>query len=238
MLNVFAVPGEVFEEIKASAASTATWLAPALIFVLVSWVGTWLIFSQDTFKHQLSEITDQAVQKSIEKAHMSKEQAEQARQMAEKMASISSTIGAYGGALVVAFASPFFWGLIVWLVGTKALKADFPFMKAVEVVGLGNTIAVLEAIVKVLLILGLGNLFASPSLALVVKDFDPQNPSHSLLAVVDVMTFWLLAVRSVGLARLSGVPFAKAGIWIFGIWATYTGLFAGLGFALRAAFGR
>ena len=37
------------------------------------------------------------------------------------------------------------------------------------------------------------------------------------------MTFWLLAVRAMGLARLSGVSFIKAALWVFGIWAAYTG---------------
>ena len=49
------------------------------------------------------------------------------------------------------------------------------------------------------------------------------------------MTFWLLAVRAIGLARLSGVSFAKAAVWVFGIWAAYTGFFIGLGALVQAA---
>ncbi len=111
-------------------------------------------------------------------------------------------------------------------------------MKAVEVVGLANMISVLDGIVKTLLIVGLGNLYASPSLVLLVKEFDPQNTVHSLLAIVNVMTFWLLAVRAMGLARLSGASFAKAALWVFGIWAAYTGFFVGLGVLAKAAFKR
>ncbi len=119
-----------------------------------------------------------------------------------------------------------------------ASKGNFPYMKAVEVVGLANMIGVLDVIVKTLLIVGLGNLYASPSLVLLVKEFDPQNPVHSLLAVVNVMTFWLLAVRAIGLARLSGASVAKAALWVFGIWAAYTGLLVGLGALAQAAFKR
>jgi hypothetical protein len=111
-------------------------------------------------------------------------------------------------------------------------------MKAVEVVGLANMIGVLDVIVRTLLIVGMGNLYAAPSLGLLVKDFDPQNPVHSLLAVVNVMTFWLLAVRAIGLARLSGASFAKAALWVFGIWAAYTGFLIGLGALAQAAFKR
>ena len=111
-------------------------------------------------------------------------------------------------------------------------------MKAVEVAGLANMVSVLEVIVKTLLIVGLGNLYAAPSLVLLVQEFDPQNTVHSLLALVNVMTFWLLAVRAVGLARLSGASFGKAAAWVFGIWAAYTGFLVGLGVLAKAAFKR
>jgi VIT1/CCC1 family predicted Fe2+/Mn2+ transporter len=71
-------------------------------------------------------------------------------------------------------------------------------------------------------------------LALAVKDFDAQNPVHGLLAAVNVMTFWLLAVRSIGLARLSGASFGKAAAWMFGIWAAFTALMVGFSFAMLA----
>src|SRR5438067_7124752 len=118
LLNVFAIPGEVFEEVKNTVPASGNWLAPALLFIVAGWVAAWLIFSQDSLKHQMSEIADKAIQKQIEKAHMSKEQAEQTRQMGEKWGSISTRVAAYAGPVLVAFASPFWWGLIFWLVGT------------------------------------------------------------------------------------------------------------------------
>lgn len=236
MLNVFATPGDVFQEVKTANVSTANWLAPALILIAVSWVAAWLIFSQESIRHQLAEVTEQAIQKQVERGHMSEQQAEQAQAMGEKWAGISSRIGAGLVPVVTGFGGPFVWGLFVWLVGAKVLKGNFPYMKAVEVVGLGNMVNVLEMIVRTLLIVGLGNLYASPSLVLLVKQFDPQNTAHSLLALVNVMTFWLLAVRAIGLARLSGASFAKAAAWVFGIWAAYTGLFLGLGLLAKAAF--
>jgi hypothetical protein len=238
LLNVFATPGDVFQEVKTASVSTANWLAPAVILLLVGWVSGWLIFSQDSIQHQLSEITDQAIQKQVERGHLSEQQADQARAMGEKWAGISSKIGAALVPAFAGFASPFVWGLIVWLAGAKVLKGNFPYMKAVEVVGVANMISVLEVIVKTLLIVGLGNLYAAPGLVLLVKDFDPQNPVHSLLAVVNVMTFWLLAVRAIGLARLSGASLAKAALWVFGIWAAYTGFLIGLGALAQAAFKR
>ena len=233
LLNVFATPGDVFQEVKAAPVSTANWVVPALILIVVSWVASWLIFSQPAINHQLSEITEQAIQKQVDQRHMSEQDAERARAMGEKWAGISAKIAAGLAPVVGGFITPFFWGLIVWGVGVGLLKGNFPYMKAVEIVGLANMVSVLEVIVRTLLIVGLGNLYASTSLVLLVKEFDPQNTVHSLLALANVMTFWILAVRGVGLARLSGVSVAKAVTWVFGIWAAYTGLLVGFGFLAK-----
>ena len=138
LLNVFATPADVFQEVKTVRPSTANWLVPALILILVSWAATAVIFSQNSIKHQLSELTDQAIQKQVESSHMSEQQAEQARAMGEKWAGISSKIGVAIVPVFYGLLTPFVWGLIIWLVGVKVLKGDFPYMKAVEVVGLGN----------------------------------------------------------------------------------------------------
>jgi hypothetical protein len=236
-LNVLVAPGEVFDQVKSSSPSAANWLVPALLLIAVSWLGASLVLSQDAFKRQISEYSEKAIEKQIARAHMTQAQADQARAMGEKMAGISTVVSAVAGPVVMGFATPFVWGFFLWL-AAKGLKGGVAYMKAVEVVGLSNSIGVLEAVLKTLLILALGNLFASPSLALLVKDFDPQIPTHSLLAAVNVMTFWILAVRAIGLARLAGASVGKAALWVFGIWIAYTGFFAALGFVMQAAFRR
>ena len=237
LLNVFAAPGEVFEALKPAPSTAANWLVPTVLFILTSWLSAWLIFSQDSIKQQLNDITDQAFQKQVDQGRLSEQQAEQAREAAAKYGGIGSKIGAVAGPVIVGFASPFCWGLIFWLVGNKALKGNFPYMKAVEAVGLTNAIGVLEVIVRTLLVVAMGNLYAAPNLALAVKGFDPQNTLHAILAMVNIMIFWLLLVRSIGVARLSGATLGKAAIWVFGIWAFYTAVFIGFGAAMKAAFG-
>ncbi len=234
LLNVFPTPGDVFEEVKAAPETAANWLVPALILIAVSWVGVVVIFSQPSIKQQLSELTEQAVQRQINSSHLSEQQAEQARAMGEKWAGLSSQVFAGLAPVVGGLVAPFLWGLIVWLLGAQFFEGHFPYMKAVEVVGLANMVSVLDVIVRTLLIVGLGNLYASPGPVLLVKQFDPQNPLHSVLGALNVMTLWLLAVRAIGLARLSGVSFARAAVWVFGIWAAYTGFFIGIGALFQA----
>jgi hypothetical protein len=238
IFNVFAAPGEVFDEVKSSPACSANWVVPALIAVVVGWLATPLIFSQEPIRHQLQEMTDQAIEKQVARSKASEQQAEQMRAAAEKFAGMGQKIAAYVMTPVMAFASPFIWGGILWFVGKKPLKANFTYMKAVEVVGLGNMIGVLDSIVRTLLIVSMGNLFASTSLVMLIKEYNPQNPVHNLLAMINIMTFWILGVRASGLARLSGASFLKSVAWVFGIWVTYTGAYFGLGLALQAIFSK
>src|SRR6516165_3828471 len=84
LFNVLATPGEVFEYVKNADISHANWIVPALLLILVSWLGAWVIFSQDSIQQQLREITDQAIEKSIQKQHLSEQQAEQARAIGAK----------------------------------------------------------------------------------------------------------------------------------------------------------
>ncbi len=238
MLNVLAAPGEVYEEVRRSGPCTANWLAPALLLIVVSWVASAVLFSQPNIQQQLRDITGQAVEKQVQKMKLPPEQAEKARDAAERYGAIGTKISMYAGPPVAGLVTPFFWGLILWGLARLFLKTPLTYMKAVEVVGLAAMISVLDAIVRTLLALAMGNLFASPSLALLVRHFDPQSPTHSLLAMVNIMTFWLLAVRSVGLSRLTGVTFVRAAAWVFGIWAAYTGFLIGVGALVNAVFNR
>jgi hypothetical protein len=212
----------------------ANWIVPAVILIVVSWLGTWIVFSQEPVRHQFSEMVDKAVQKQVESAHLSEQQAEQRREAGVKTGMIATVIGTVIGAVIMAFVTPFVWGLFLWLVGAKAMHAGFGYMKAVEAAGLCNMIDVLDGILKTLLIVAMGNLYASPSLALFIKNFDPENMLHGLAAYVNVMGIWLLAVRAVALARLAQTSFAKAAAWVFGIWFAYSAFFIGLSLGIKA----
>lgn len=237
LVNVFATPGEVFDQVKTARPATANWLVPALIFILVSWVGAWLIFSQDSIRQQLVEATDRAIDQRIQSAHLSPDQAERSREMATKYAGLAQKFVAYAGPPLAGFASPFFWGLVFWLLAGHAFKAGLPYMKAVEVAGLCNMINVLAAILKTLLVLVLGNLFAGPTPAVFLKDFDPQQPLHLLLSLADFTTIWVLALRALGLARLTNARWLKCAGWVFGLWFLYIGWTVGMA-ALGRAFTR
>lgn len=234
LFNVFATPGEVFDEVRLSPSCTANWIVPAALFVLVGWLGAWLVFSQPAIQHQINTMTETALEKQFEKSSMSDAQKEAALQQARKWAGLGSKISGVAAPLLTAFCSPFWWGLIFWLLGNKLMQGRFELMKAVEVAGLSNMIAVLGSVVTTLLIVSLGTVFAVPGPVVFLKQFDPNNPAHGALALFNVMSLWALGVKSVGLSRLAGVSLVKAAAWVFGLWAVYSGVKIGVALAVQA----
>lgn len=239
LLNVFAAPGDVFEEVKNSAPFLANWLIPTLILAVVGIIATFVIFSQPAVIQQIRDQQQQAFDKQVSAGKMTQAQADQAQAMAEKFAG-PGAIKIYGsfGAVVSSFVVTFWWALLLWLIGRFYLKAPLAYSKALEVSGLAVMIGALAVVVKTLLIVVTGSAFAAPGLILLVKKFDPHNPIHHLLALTDVMNFWLLAVRSVGLAKLANSSFGKTAVAVFGIWLLFAALAIGFSLAMQAVFGR
>jgi hypothetical protein len=239
LFNIFATPGDVFDQVRAARPSTANWLVPVTLCAVLGVLASFLIFSQPAIIQQIHEQQAKVFDAQVKAGKMTQTQADQAMAAAERFSgpSVMKFFGSIG-AVVGSFAGVFWWAFLLWLIGRVALKAEVGFMKTVEVSGLASAISALEGLVKTLLIFGLSNPLASPSLALLIKNPDPQNKLYILLNLANIMTFWVLAVRAIGLGKLAGVPFSRSAVWVFGIWALQTGMFFGIGAALQAIFTR
>jgi hypothetical protein len=55
---------------------------------------------------------------------------------------------------------------------------------------------------------------------------------------VNIMTFWLLAIRAVGLSKLANVSFARAAAWVFGVWFVTSALIYGISTGMQAVFSK
>ncbi|HWQ91936.1 MAG TPA: hypothetical protein VN673_09715 [Clostridia bacterium] len=236
MVNILAVPSEVLGEVKRSGPCAANWLVPGALISLVGILASLLVFAQPAVQQQMREMTLQSIERQIQLGKVPPAQAEKMREMAESYGSIGFKISAFGAPLFTGFAVPVIWGLMLWLVARLVYKAEFDLMKVVEMTGLAGMVSLLDTVVRSLLILTTGNLFASAGPVLLIKNFDAQNPTHTLVAVFNVLVFWVLGVRAVGLSHLAGISFFKASVWVFGIWATYTGVMVGFGYAMKAVF--
>jgi len=232
LLNVFAIPGDVFEEVQATHHSAVNWLVPALIASVVGAVSAFLMFSQPTIQQQLREKQERLMEQQVTAGKMTRAQADEALAVAEKFTgpTMLKTFGAFS-AVGASFARVFWWALILWLLSRWFLKVPIGYLKAAEVAGLAGMIATLGVIVTLLLIVNLGKLFSTPSLALTISDFDEKNKSHLLLGAVNVFNFWFVGVLASGLARLARVPFVRAAFLVLGYWLAWSLIliFIGLG---------
>jgi len=76
----------------------------------------------------------------------------------------------------------------------------------------------LGMVISTLLAVILGRLYAGPSLALLVSNFDPTNRGHLLLGAFNLTYLWHTGVLAIGLAKLSDGSTSKALAVIFGFW--------------------
>jgi hypothetical protein len=211
LMNVFAMPGEVFAEVKAAPPTTANWLVPVLLNCIVGAIAAVILMSQPAILQGIREKQEAQFQKMVQAGKMSQADADKAMAVTEKFTgpTLMKITGAVG-AVVVSFAAFFFWATILWLLGRWFLRVDFGYMKAMEGAGLASMIGVLGVIVTLLLQVNLSSLTSSPSLALLVSDFDPKKVSHLVLGAMNVFALWRVVVQSIALARLAGVPLQRS----------------------------
>lgn len=219
LLNVFAIPGDVFEEINTSPVKTGNWLVPALIAAIIGALTAIIIFSQPAILQKVREQQAQALDKQVKAGALTRAKADQLLVTMDKILTptLIKVVGSVG-ATIGGFVRLFWLGLVLWLLGRWFLKAQFGYMKAVEIAGLASMISVLGMVVTMLLVINFGKLTSTPSLALAVSDFDTSNKKHLLLAAMNVFDFWMLGVLAAGLARLARVPFARAAFLMLGYW--------------------
>jgi len=228
LLNVFATPGEVFEEVKTAPRAAGNWIVPALIAGVVGALSAIVVFSQPAVQQKIREQQEEIFEKQVKSGKMSRADAEA---IIGKMSdpTLMKVLGAFG-AVAGGFVRVLWLGLVLWLLGRWFLRVRFGYLKAVEVAGLASMISVLGMIVTMLLVVNFGKLTSSPSLALAVSEFDMKNKGHLLLGAMNVFSFWLIGVMASGLARLAEVPFMRAVFLVLGYWimAELLQIFTGL----------
>ena len=222
LLNVFAIPGDVFGEVKTARASVANWLAPALVASVVGIVATVILFSQPAIQQKIREQQGHALEQNVKAGKMTRAQADQAMDVIEKFSgpTMMKILGGIG-ATFYSFARVFLWATGLWLLGRWVLKMPVPYGKTLEVAGLASMIGVLGVIVTLLLQINLSNPSASPSLALAVQDFDQKKASNLALAAVNLFDLWQVGLMACGLARLAAAPFLRAAFVLVGFWMLF-----------------
>jgi hypothetical protein len=230
LMNVFASPGELYENVRDTPPTTSNWLIPWIILIIVSIALNFVMMSNPSLTDQLGATMRHAMEKNVAEGKMTQEQADKAYEMMQP-GTVYFTAFSLGGIVLWTFASLFALGLVYWLIGKSAMSATAPYMKMVEVVGLTFYISILEVIVTTLMMFALDRLSATPSLGLFVSDYDFTNKVHLLLSKVNIFTFWILAVTSIGLSKLFRRDLLKVLVLVVVLWILWTVItvFAGCG---------
>jgi len=231
VVNVFAAPGELYENVRSTPKTTSNWLVPAIVLICVSIVLSQVMLTNASLNDQIGQATRKAMEQAVQQGRITQEQADQ---QIERIGpgSVIFTIGTTVGPLIFTFLRLFLIALVLWLLGKSAMKAQAPYMKVVEVVGLTLFISVLEAIVTTILAFAMDSITATPSLGAFVSNFDFGNKMHMALAKVNIFTFWIIAVTSIGLSKLFQRDLPKVLVLVVALWIIWAvvSLFTGLNF--------
>jgi Yip1 domain. len=160
------------------------------------------------------------MQERVDRGEMTQEQMEQTKEMTES--SIMVTI--FGSVTAVIYLSVAMFGipLVFWLVVKLFFKANAPYKKILEIYGLSSVIGIVNAVITLLLINLFVSIIATPGASLLlIGNFEPGNFSHSLIASLNFLTIWQMAIFGIGLAKISNKS-AGTGIGTsLGIWVIW-----------------
>ncbi len=220
--DIFASPGELFENVRLTPRTNSNWVIPWLLFAIVAIILGQLVVNNPSLADQMGTMIRKGFDKQVQEGKMSQEQADQTFERFVKPGSVMFTITQVAGSVLGPLLAIFVLGLVYWVLGKTAMKATSPYMKVTEVVGLTLFIGVLEQIVTTILMFAMDSITATPSLGIFISNFDMENKLHLALAKVNVFTFWSLIIVSIGLSKLFQRDFPKVLVLVFALWVLWS----------------
>ncbi|HEY2827727.1 MAG TPA: YIP1 family protein, partial [Pirellulales bacterium] len=194
LFNIFVSPTDVFDEVIASPRNLANWRVPTL---LVSLAG--ILSLQTGNFHTQSTATIRGL---LEAGTISEAQAQALAGIWPLLSALLVGVGTFGATCWSAF--------VVWFIGRTFLKNRFPYLKALEIVGLTGIILVLGSIVTALVVAVSGDLAARPSLSLLAQKMSSSRRFYQMLETLNLFHLWSTTVLAIGLSRLCNVSFKEA----------------------------
>jgi len=231
LINVIAAPGEVFDEVRSAPPSAANWLVPVVLVTIASILSFAIIFSQPFAQHQFREGMEKGMDQQVAAGKLP---ADKAAEIKEQFDKVPIWIFLAGGVVMSAIyggVSLTWWALVVWVAGRRLARGSISFSKAFEVSGLSMMIYLLGVVVTTLMVFVIGDINSRPAPSAFLGQFDPVSKTHLALALLNGFYLWWMAVVAVGTARIAGVAFSRAALWVFGVWLVIRlgFLFIGLG---------
>jgi len=236
LLNVFAMPGAVFADAKASRRSVGNWLVPLVLAAVLGVLSALALASQPAARESVRRQQEKVLEKQLQSGKLSRAESDWLRNLFKTLTSRTAlmVIGCIA-ALLGAGVRVFWWAFVLWVLGKVFLRARFSYAKSLELSGLAAMIGVLGMFVLLLLTVKFQTGSAAPGFAVVVTDLEAIRQNPLVLGTASLFSFWSIAVLSTALSRLADAPFLRAAWLVFACWVlqeSVCGLFgmAPLGF--------
>lgn len=232
-VGILTSPGEIYQSIVSSESKASNWSFPFIIAILFSMVFTYVVFTQPPIQDEMKATQAKQFEKSVAEGKMTQEQADRALEFSQPGSPMFLVFGMVGVVFVLAF-TLFVYTLVYWLIGKMIFKSTASYGKILELYGLSWYIMPISTLVTMVMVVGMGSLYAQPAGSVLVANFDPTNQVHKLLMALNVFEFWMIYVASVGLSKVWNVSLGKALGAVGGVFVVWTliKVFAGIGFGM------
>jgi hypothetical protein len=237
LLNIFAIPGAVLDDVNASRPSVGSWIVPILLASIVSAILFSLTIAQPAALERLREERKQKVAEMVTSGKSSQAEADQTIKVLEwltrpdVMKALSGVV-----ATVISCLRVFWWAFALWLLGRLVLKREFSYLKAAEVAGLASMIVVLGTIATMLLTSGGGD---NGGVATASNEgrLATRRSATFVLILANLFSVWFVTLLAAGLARLAGVRLSQTLLPVMGIWIAVQLALAVLGITIAGVAG-
>jgi hypothetical protein len=230
LLNIFAIPGAVFEDVKLSRFSWPTWIMPIVLAAVVGSAALTFVLTPEVLQ-QFRDGQKETYAKMVAEKKMAQSDADQMLKLLEWLSqpAVARAIGSIG-VIVISILRVFWWAFALWLLARIFLKVRLAFPKTLEIAALATLVIVLASLIGSLLT------FRQPpaaddTIAETVKDLQARSRSPLYLVLANVFSIWFVGLLSAGLARLAGARFAQTFMMVMGVWIAVQLMLALLGLA-------
>src|SRR3954470_22760520 len=84
LLNIFAVPSEVFLEVKNAPSQISNWLVPMILLAFVGMISAVLVLNQPALIQKIRDQQTKAIDEKVKAGKMTQEQADKVAEVTEK----------------------------------------------------------------------------------------------------------------------------------------------------------
>jgi Yip1 domain. len=231
LLNVFAIPGAVFQDIRESARhQPGSWIIPILLATIVSSFTFGTILSQPGILNELKSKQTAVVNEQLAAGKIEQAEAEKSIRIIEQLSRpeiIHPLVGI--GFFVISVLRVAWWSFVLCLLARLFLKERLNWLKAIEAAGLASMISILGNIVFAILAFSIQTGSAT-GITDTLQQLELRNKSWPVILASNGFNIWFVFLLATALARLMNVPLFRTLFLMMGTWLALQ-----LGFGLLVA---